>query len=154
VNSNDSVAIWISAGSLAISAFTFLTEFRRGRRIRVSRPALVNYDGEAGFMLIVRNPGAVPVQLTGWGLRVSGRLIGQNYSFHSNVAGASDLNAPDSIPCDLQPSSYVRLSCKVDTVRTEYDSAHHRSPKRVRGYVEVGWRKSIIKSLFRSRWPK
>lgn len=149
----DTVAVWISAASLVVSTATLFVFWRVGRRIKV-RLETLEEGGQPWLTGVVRNPGGVSAQVTGWGFRADDHFFGRYKKVHADTTGSPRLGAPDAMPYELQPSSYIRLSWESAKVSEEYRKQYSSTPKWLRVYVEVGWKKTSVKSGVPRRWPK
>lgn len=149
----DTVAVWIAGGSLLVSAASLFVSWRGGRRIKVRLETLEG--GERPWLTaVVRNPGGVSAQITGWGFMGCDHFIGRYKKVPSDTTGSPGLGAPNALPYELQPASYVRLSWESAKANEEYRKRYSSTPTRLRAYVEVGWRKTSIKSRAPRKWPK
>jgi hypothetical protein len=149
----DTVAVWISGGSLLVSAVSLFVTWRAGRHISVRFEALEE-DGQPWLTAVVRNPGGVSAQVTGWGLRIRDHFIGKYKKLPSDTTGSPSLGAPNALPYELSPSAYVRLSWEGPKAKEAYQRQYSSTPKWLRAYVEVGWKKKSIKSRAPRRWPQ
>jgi hypothetical protein len=96
------VAIWISGGSLLVSAVTLFVTWRRGKHIKV-RLETLEEGGQPWLTAVVRNPGGVSAQITGWGF---GAVIissagTRRYLLIPQVAVVSGLRTPCPMNCGL-----------------------------------------------------
>lgn len=146
-------AVWIAGGSLFVSVISLSITWRSRRRLRV-RFETLEADRQPWLTVIIRNPGGVPAQITGWGVRAGDHFIGRYSGLRSGTAGSPDLGAPSSLPYELPAAAYIRLSWESTEVYEEYKRRYSSAPKWLRVYVEVGWKRTCIKSHLPRRWPQ
>lgn len=151
--SSDTVAVWIAGGSLLVSAVSLFVSWRAGRHIKV-RLETLEEGAQPWLTALVRNPGGVSAQITGWGFRADDHLIGKYKKLPSDTTGSPTLGAPDALPYELQPAAYVRLSWESAEALKKYQNQYSSTPKWLRAYVEVGWKKTSIKSRISRKWPQ
>lgn len=153
VSEADTVAVWIAGGSLLVSAVSLFVTWRGRRHIKV-RLETLEEGGQPWLTAVVRNPGGVSAQITGWGFLGRDHFIGRYKKVPSDTTGSPSLGAPDAVPYELQPGSYMRLSWESAKASEKYQKQYASTPTWLRAYVEVGWRKTRIKSLVPRQWPK
>jgi hypothetical protein len=149
----DVVAVWMAGGSLLVSIVSLFVTWRAGRHIKVHMEAL-DEGGQPWLAAIVRNPGGVSGQITGWGYLGSRHFMGRYKKVHSDTTGSLSLGAPDTVPYELQPAAYIRLSWESAKASAKYRDQYSSTPKWLRVYIEVGWKRTSIKSRTPRRWPQ